>query len=204
MEKLIYIGGDSYCFHRWDNNLHWPIRLANLLGLKLIGEGYPGRSWWSTRQDFNTHLSRLDDIEYVIFCHTNPGRINVRNYQTYRPNNNESDFYYEHFFDEHFHFFAMRQYYEELNSLLKNKKVIHLLNFRESLELFDLDHHGSICKTVLFDISFKDHEKYGGTIVKPPKNIEMYNHFLAETNMNIAQQLYMVCQSMPKYFTLEY
>jgi hypothetical protein len=188
----VYIGGDSFCFWRNDSMNHWPKILANNLSLNLEGNGYPGRSWWSTRDDFINYMktSEYDNTDLFIFCHTEPLRILSTKVQLCSPDSVSeklrlNEIYYKHIYDEEFHNWAMVRYFEELNFMLKNKKVIHLFCFSMTRNLGIDILSGYKTDTDLWSLVQKDFDQQNKNI----NTEKTYNHFLPDTNQKIANFL---------------
>jgi hypothetical protein len=72
------IVGDSFCSDR-DQPTDWPLILSSMLGVPLVGAGYPGRSWWTTRNWILQNKSTLDQNTLLIVCHTQHGRLPALN-----------------------------------------------------------------------------------------------------------------------------
>jgi len=185
----LYITGDSFCFWRKDPLYHWPLILANNLNLKLTGEGYPGRSWWNSRQNLHEYKQTPDfqNTELFIFCHTEPLRILSTEIASYSPDRipdelHAKQIYYKHIYDEDFHRWAMVKYYHELNEILENKKVIHLFCFRAALNLGFTICNGYKGVDALTRLVFADFKSKNKDI----NTEQSYNHFLPETNIELA------------------
>ena len=144
----IYIGGDSYCFHR-GNDTHWPYVLSNKLNLNLIGQGFPGRGFWRTRLNLIQYLKKEDSFKNTklfVFCHTAPERM-ISSFYTRGPgfalpeeppNNDEiAKVYYKYLYEPNIHTWAMKQWFLEINELLAGKSVIHVFCFPSSAILSD-------------------------------------------------------------------
>jgi hypothetical protein len=144
----IYIGGDSYCFHR-GYDTHWPYVLSNKLNLNLTGQGFPGRGFWRTRLDLLQYLedeNNLKKTKLFVFCHTSPWRM-LSSIYTWLPNftlfdeppnkHEVAKMYYKYLYEEQIHHWAMKQWFLEINELLAEKTVIHLFCFSSSAILSD-------------------------------------------------------------------
>jgi len=135
MDKYILITGDSFCANRKEGS--WGSHLENNLGHKLLGNGYPGCSWWLTRKELiNTLKSCTPNI--MVFCHTEPYRIfsdkqdplNLNS--VYKHNIKYGIEYYENIFSADFHNWAQEMWFRELDFILSNyksSKIIHIKNF---------------------------------------------------------------------------
>jgi hypothetical protein len=137
--KHIYIGGDSFCYYRQAND--WPGVLADKLNLQLTGRGFPGDSWWHTRQNLLQYLSTVESnsTELFVFCHTDPFRILTSQvlFKNLEADNIKKN-YFKYFVDYEISLWTVKHWYLELNQLLKNQKVIHFQCFSSSSEPFQL------------------------------------------------------------------
>lgn len=137
--KNIFIGGDSFCYYREDND--WPKILADKLHLKLKGRGFPGDCWWHTRQNLLQYLSTADssNTEIFVFCHTDPFRmLTSRCFFKNVEADEVKKKYLKYFVDHEISLWTVKHWYLELNQLLKDQKVIHFQCFSGSNELFEL------------------------------------------------------------------
>lgn len=93
-QKHIAFVGDSFCAavdiqdwknrgrHRWQVGTEtpaWPSLVAKKLDLVPHYHGYCGKSWWYSRHWFFERCKKLLDnnqIDIIVFCHTDPTRIN--------------------------------------------------------------------------------------------------------------------------------
>jgi hypothetical protein len=182
----IYITGDSFCFWRENPAYHWPLILANKLNLTLTGQGYPAKSWWYARQNLYEYKKSIDfnRTELFIFCHTEPLRILSTKITSCFPEDIPDEFhanevYYKHIYDEDFHKWAMTKYFHELNDMLANRKVIHLFCFKESLKL-----GFNICN------GYKNVVDLKSLMNKDINTEQSYNHFLPESNVQLADFLF--------------
>lgn len=195
----IYITGDSYCFYRDDHQNHWPLILANLLGLKLEGQGYPGEGWWPSRQHIVDYAQspKFNLTEWFIFCHTDIHRPLTSNKHWVDGFTDElQEFYLKYLSDSDFATWATAQWYQELGNILPSHKVIHL-------NCFDSNQHlrrqltGKVIDIDLLDISVTDHSnsvlKYK-TRLRTPKLLacmnNSHNHLTSQGNQNLAKCLY--------------
>lgn len=197
--KNLYIVGDSYCFYRKDEHNHWPARLAKLLNLNLEGLGFPGHGWWPVRKHLLEYIksNRFDHTEYFIFCHTEPCRLLSSN-PIFDTSSNEADLakkiWHTYIHTHDVSMWCMQQWFQELNKLLQEKKVIHLQCFKETQQYFSmLD--GIKFTTPLIKLSVEsaggdwDTPHWGDKSVHVAMN-NSHNHFSVETNKLFAEFLF--------------
>jgi len=69
----LVIVGDSFCKDR-SQATDWPVLLGQLLQCRILGRGWGGNAWWSTR---NTLLQTKHNksTSILIVIHTEPGRL---------------------------------------------------------------------------------------------------------------------------------
>ena len=152
----ILIVGDSFCHDRYSDS-GWPnIVTQYLTGDKGIprGYGYPGCSWWSTRNKLVEEIAKSIP-KIIILTHTETMRIPSDgnyslNFSTaesgdkhHGPNGERigkldlelhqaAISYYKHLISEKFHEWTNLQWFKELDEMLDNpeiEKVIHLFSF---------------------------------------------------------------------------
>lgn len=189
--KNIIIVGDSFC-----SAPGWPTLLAGKLNLNLIQHGAPGQPWWDTRK-FLTELpkSELDNTEIIIFAHTNADRIpssNLKINTVDHSNLNSKNelelavkLYFKYIHEYSFFSWAIKKWYEEINTIWARKKTIHLHSFRTLPEHQNILNGAQIlpdlCSISLNELGidkfrlFDDNRK---------------NHFNYENNNELANQLY--------------
>ena len=111
--------------------------VADTLGYQLAGQGFPGDSWWLTRQHLIDHLSSNPNTEVFVFCHTDPFRP-LTGQQFFK--NPDADLvkeqYFKYFVDYDVSLWTVKQWYLELNELLKDRTVLHFQSFASSREPF--------------------------------------------------------------------
>lgn len=153
--KDLVIVGDSFCGHRTHKD-HWPKIVADsLIGVNPFdnpprGEGYPGASWWSTRNRLIKEL-RIAQPKVLIMTHTEPHRlpnkndwgVNFRSVelgQIHRPGSFDEpmpeefkeacELYYQQLWIDDYHDWAILQWFKELDDLIKNVEyVLHFFAF---------------------------------------------------------------------------
>ena len=216
----IYIGGDSFCFERRNPdrmNHSWPVILASKLNLKLNGTGFAGRGFWRTRLDLINYLknNRKNNVDLFILCHTNPDRLISSEYASLLvsgestvcygyngqydkilvPHNNKeiSEMYYKYMYESEIHNWAMKQWFAELNVILKDKNVIHLFCFdktailerREPLNGHKMKISNHLMKNNLHDLAVNIGIERG----HDPNDLNLINHFPKDINLDIANML---------------
>lgn len=187
--RSIYIGGDSFCHHRKSGD--WPAILADKLNLQLKGHGFPGESWWHTRQHLLQYLAtkKSKSTEIFVFCHTDPYRFLTG--QTFFQNPDAltiKNQYLKYFLDYDIGLWTTKHWYLELNELLKNQKVIHLQCFESTQPIFSLL-SGRRIVTPLVELSLKDTE----TMIewsRPKGHLDdRRNHFNPTQQQSLAQKI---------------
>lgn len=161
MSKYIAFIGDSFCadyngfgpqllldasYMKWKNQgahnakyLCWPSILAERLDCKIANFGFGGASWWHSWQLFitfcwdNPSFAR-EQLETIVFCHTNPDRINSLHHVSSLPDQLDQyhsrgiEYYYRHLYDHSFGVWAQKQYFHEIKYLFSDIKTIHLFS----------------------------------------------------------------------------
>lgn len=187
--RSIYIGGDSFCYYRKSGD--WPVILANKLNLQLKGCGFPGDSWWRTRQHLMQYLStkKSKNTEIFVFCHTDPYRLltSQTTFENYEAQKARLQ-YIKYFMDYDIGLWTTRHWYLELNELLKNQRVIHLQCFDSSRPIFPLL-SGLRITTPLVKLSLKDNETIGEW-KRPMGHLDdRRNHFNPAQQQSLAQKI---------------
>ena len=197
MKKNIYIVGDSFCHWRSDENSHWPLILANMLGLNLKGNGYAGLSWWKTRKDFINFKETKDfeNTEYFMFVHTDFSRIlsDIDFFHELPEKEFEKEFekireiWIKYMYNEEIEFWMMCNWFREINDLLKEKKVIHISGFDNPIKNFHLlnglKFKDSLKEHSLNELKNSSNEKL---IKKGLIDDFRHNHFSIENNLKLA------------------
>lgn len=190
--KNLLILGDSFCSDR-NKNTDWPIIVQNSLLTSLHGQGFPGASWWSTRNSFIKQIAVAPNI--AIFCHTEPNRIphtdnwgihagSIKLGKIYGHEPNRfmpSEFrlacelYYKHLWFQEYHDWALTRWLCELDELTKDIEIV--------LHFFGFEHHTSRYHRFQHGVSFSDPLiNYSTTIQRP----DIRNHFDVDTNQRFA------------------
>jgi hypothetical protein len=152
----VLIVGDSFCAAR-SEDWHWPqIFTSELTSIAYQqnqlprGKGFNGASWWSSRKQIITQLKKATP-QVAVFFHTESLRIpndrdwgiNYRSIELKTIHQTDvadipmsADFalagklYYEQLISVDFHEWAVKQWFQELDQLIKPvEKVIHLYCF---------------------------------------------------------------------------
>jgi hypothetical protein len=184
---MIYIGGDSFCHYRTDAENHWPAILADRLNLSLEGEGFPGQSWWATRQHFISYANspKFDQTKIFIFCHTDQNRILTKNRLTDHPGNEEITnvrrMYYKYIHDYEISDWCTEQWYRELNSILKNRLVLHIQCFHSTKSFFPVLEGLKISEPLL-DLSLTEINNKLDKFLEDSR----HNHFTPDGNRTVA------------------
>ena len=171
MLKNILFLGDSFCANidladymdmgsqQWQGVAHgpaYPSLVARHYNLRLAGHGYGGKSWWYSRAQFMNQLARqpglLDQIDAMVFCHTDSGRINSDNIYTStwnQYNNRPADSYkdeedrqvaqaqaqwFKHLSDWNFQEWAQQQWFKEISQQWSHIKQIHFHCFPDTIK----------------------------------------------------------------------
>lgn len=95
--KYIAFVGDSFCAdinaYHWSANgeqsfqrqseYSFPSLVADHYDYNLLAHGYSGKSWWFSRvqfkKTFNKNPKLIDKLDAIVFCHTDPNRVNSSN-----------------------------------------------------------------------------------------------------------------------------
>lgn len=184
--------GDSFCFHR-DQETDWPVKLAQLLNLKLTGSGHQGQSWWFIRDKFIEYVSseEFNNTELFVFCHTEQNRIigtsNTIEHDEWEPNASIVKIYLMYLENRQFTDWCCEQWFKELNTLLHNKKVIHIQNFNLTKPFFNVLDGVRFDSPSLMDISVK----CAGSIDKFLYDTRR-NHFENDMNISLAEKLVLI------------
>jgi hypothetical protein len=194
----IYIGGDSFCKYRYDSNLDWPKQLADLLGyIKIEGSGIEGESWWHTRRELQDCMqsSIFHEIDLFVICHTDSHRILTGNQVVQNLSeeiNQARDLYYKYIHNYHVHNWMTQNWYQELNTWLTNKRVIHIQCFESTVDYFSIL-NGVKFSCPLTPISLREIRHDPGLFLKEHMNDPAHprrNHFTAKSNRLLAKFIY--------------
>jgi hypothetical protein len=190
----ILIVGDSFCANR-GREYEWPQQLVCELtgesyakGKLPRGEGFPGASWWSTRNAFLEEIKHKP-VKLVIVCHTEFSRVpndenlplNAASHRNYKDREigKAVEYYYGYLYSHNFHKWSQQAWYHEIESVCKehNIRAVHIhcfesdYVFKEGLTVKEIWMHHAIdgsCNPFYTDIS---------------------NHFAPVTNQRLGQNL---------------
>lgn len=209
MSAIAFVG-DSFCAsyraqdiveHGWPPLQHGTNEstyldiVAKTNRYTLYPYGFGGKSWWYSRQRFIDDLQRIpkeifaDQLEVIVFCHTNSGRINnawnreLSNTDTTPP---EMQYYYRNVFDGDFHDWAQQQWFKEIAERWGHLKTIHFHCFPESVKWSDLL-PGVVYTTPLIHISMGELQGTEKEIDQAIKIDKRYNHFNSHNNQAMAE-----------------
>jgi hypothetical protein len=209
MTAIAFVG-DSFCsaysLSEWKarrctqhqigtNEPVWTTIVAKTNHYTLYPYGFGGKSWWYSRQRFIEDLERIpknifaDNLEVIVFCHTNYGRINnswnreLSNTDTTSP---EAENYYRYIFDSEFNKWAQQQWFKEINDRWGHLKTIHFHCFPESVQSSHLL-PGVVCTTPLVHISMGELQGTDREINKILVEDKRNNHLNATNNKALAE-----------------
>jgi hypothetical protein len=208
MAAIAFVG-DSFCasYFSKNNKDGWPPPQHGITEptyLDLVAEsnsytlcpyGFGGKGWWYSRQRFLEDLQRIpkeifaDQLEVIVFCHTNSGRINnawnreLSNTDTTSP---EAQLFYRHFFDGDFHDWAQQQWFKEINQQWSHIKTVHFHCFTESVKWSNLL-PGVVYTTPLIHVSIGELQGTDKEIDQAIKTDKRYNHLSTRNNQVLAE-----------------
>lgn len=209
MTAIAFVG-DSFCnaygldewksrqCTQWQFGTNEPTYLdivAKVNHYTLYPYGFGGKSWWYSRQRFMEDLNRVpknifvDNLEVIVFCHTNHGRINnswhreLSNTDTTSP---ESENYYRYIFDSEFNAWAQQQWFKEISEQWGHLKTIHFHCFPETVE-FSYLLPGVVCTTPLILLSIGELQGTDREIDKIIFEDKRNNHLNATNNKSLAE-----------------
>lgn len=208
MAAIAFVG-DSFCasysLEDWTSRgcpvNQWGTREASYLDIvtqtnnfTLYPYGFGGKSWWYSRQRFVEDLQRIpqeifeDQLEVIVFCHTNSGRINnawnreLSNSDTTAP---EIQHYYRNIFDGDFNDWAQQQWFEEIAERWNHIKTIHFHCFTDSVKWSDLL-PGVVYTTPLVHISIGELQGTDKEISEYLRTDKRNNHLNSHNNKVLA------------------
>lgn len=166
--KYVAFVGDSYCgcidmkrfdlYRTWygdhkrgGHDASYLSKVADHFALNLAHYGFPGRSWWFSWSYFwRDWAARLDEIDAVIFVHTENTRVNnawnkslphtvhfLQNDEGFNSTKQEKKAYKSfvtHVLDDDFQLWAQLQYLKYLKEQLDHIKTIHFFSFNHVTE----------------------------------------------------------------------
>jgi len=221
MVKRLVIVGDSFCADR-KIATDWPVKLANMLGRQLRGEGRGGRAWWTTRSWIYKNIGQIDQDTILIVCHTSPSRLPNQNHypistgilhsEVSAPSNDlrlvdpngelfnlAKNFYLSDLYVHEFYEWAGRCWLHEVNNLAQRvHKLIHLPGPDAIHHSFDTQYSNSIRIEpsleckALVDLSMKELKQNGRKFFGPDAR---HNHLTEHNNIKLAEALYTIIKS---------
>lgn len=211
--KYIAVVGDSFCGaidreqnigFRWnpDRGLHvgptWPSLLADATKLNLAPYGFAGRSWWYSWQKFwQDWQGRLQDLEAVVFCHSNWNRINhaitddlpnIIHPSVTKNSSREKleavKYHFAYLVDPDFQKWSQRQFFHHVRDSLSAIKMVHFFCFDSPSAETCSTLPGVIFTTPLMSLSLAE----TGTMNWPPNwSDPRANHLNSKNNQAIAR-----------------
>lgn len=149
-QKYIAFVGDSFCASygpgtALSDNIHqasvvdiaYPTVVGNHYQYAVAPYGFMGKSWWySWSKFYKDWESKLDQLEAIVFTHTDYDRINSAVSDEFPLMNSASvvansmarvnEDYFKYIHDQHFNAWAQEQYFKMLKEKFDNIKTIHL------------------------------------------------------------------------------
>lgn len=143
----------------------WVTEVAKYCNDQIDVHGYGGQSWWYSWYQFNkVWKDKLDQIDCMVFCHTDPGRINNgwnHDLIKHRPeydkskDNDESvlarELFFKYIHDDEFNIFAQQSYFAMLAKMFSHIKTIHFFTSKPVVGIDQLP--GMVFKTPLIQLS---------------------------------------------------
>lgn len=152
--------GDSFCnaynYNDWvhyqkpftvgSQRTPWPDLVKTARKTKIAPYGFGGKSWWFSWSSFwyNFH-EHMNEVDSIIFCHTESGRINSNiesnqdlpnNFWVQNCSSEIKNLYKSHlqyFHDQNFNDWAQQRFFEFLRQHFSHIKTVHLHCFRQSV-----------------------------------------------------------------------
>jgi len=207
--SAIAVVGDSFCaaygvedwrshgctLNQWGTTEPtWVDQIARTGGYTLYPYGFGGKSWWFSRQRFSEALQRIPpdifehQLECIVFCHTNSGRINnawnaeLSNTDTHTP---AAQNFYRYIFDSEFHAWAQQAWFREIAQRWAHLKTIHFHCFPDSVAYSDLL-PGVVYTTPLIHISIGELTGSDADIQQQMIQDQRFNHLNAHNNQQLA------------------
>jgi hypothetical protein len=210
----ILILGDSFAAWR-DCGSDWPVVLLNKLTGTVFdgkniprGRGFPGASWWSTRNLLLEEL-KISVPKILVICHTEETRIpnddnigfNASSISKNSVTLNDgisghanadqvkaATLYLKYLYSYNFHKWAQLAWYQELDDILEENKIpitIHLhcfdnMNFTKT-PVYKFK-NGMTSKEILCELSMARN----GSL----SEVKLRNHFTSVQNLALANALY--------------
>ena len=171
--------------------------LANLLDRELLGKGYAGQTWWTCREKLLEFKQSplFDQVDLFVICHTEPNRVigNIPHFQFMDDKDAGMRDFRRHYMDliynKDFNEWCAKNWMQELNHILQDKKVIHIPGFENLFPFLSLL-DGFVIKPSLTEISLQE----PGYNDREKLNYDARaNHLSKENNQWLAHELYKIC-----------
>ena len=207
MKKKIAFIGDSFCnnygladWQKFSKMLPSPQNGTNdptytdlvvkHFNADILPYGFGGKSWWYSRNKFEKFWGRRfdqvndtinDEVEAIVFCHTDSGRINNSWNDNFNSENSETEndsiceSFFKHVYDPEFNEWAQEQWFREIARRYSHIKTVHFHCFSGTLRLSHLL-PGVVFTTPLITISL-------GELTGTKKEI-LYQATVNETRFN--------------------
>ena len=242
-KKHLVVVGDSYCssartnliYNEFDSDavgqqvnpdpkLHsWIDVAANHLNLNLYSFGYAGRSWYYSRQALFRYIADnpgwVDQIECMVFCHTDAYRYNTGNGGVHN-SLYLSDSYRDHqqqllanalrnwtveLMDPPFQGWAQEQWFYEIAREFKHINQIHFNNYHHTVEKSINILPGVVFTTPLVYLSLGETSGTDEEIVKKYMTHDSrVNHFNAHNNIALGNLVSSTVQTyQPGHYTID-
>lgn len=200
--------GDSFC-QAYHHHSDWPHIVNRARKTEIAPYGFGGKSWWFSWSNFVYYYAdKLDQVDAMVFCHTESNRINTNTPDNARLPNN---FWVEHlssevqqayksyvtyFHDQQFNDWAQQRFFEHLAQNYSQIKMVHLHCFPHSVSWSNLL-PGAVFSTPLQLLAI------GGvsqtTLDRDPNYLNgdaLRNHLTVENNQALAHT---VIQALDNY-----
>lgn len=220
MAVIAFIG-DSFCAayastkHRYQRQTDlpsYPTIVSDYFRYTVAPFGFHGRSWWYSWEKFYRHWrNKLDQIEYIIFTHTDYTRINSSTHDELplMPNNyssasvemvRASESYRKYVYDAEFNSWAQIQYFKFLKEKFNNIKTIHLHCYANTVPYSHLL-PGVVFTTPLLTISMGEITGSKKTVEQSLVVDDRINHFNSYNNQALAN---IIIQALDNYVPGQY
>lgn len=222
-QKYIAFIGDSFCaYYGSDTPVNsvrhqfavpgtaYPTVVGNYYQCDIAAYGFVGKSWWYSWSKFwKDWESKLDQLEAVVFTHTDHTRINSAISDEFPLMSSEhvdsgsmakvNKDYFKYIYDQDFSMWAQEQYFKTLNEKFKHTKTVHLHGYPFSVEKSYLL-PGVVFSTPLIQISIGEIQGTKKEITKAFSDGRT-NHMNTYNNQVLAD---IIIQALDNYVPGEY